>query len=71
MTNFLEEALTYDDVLLVPQYSEVVPTEISTRSFFCKRHLSQYPVDHSGHGHSDGKPHGKGSCSARWPGDYP
>ena len=26
-------ALTYDDVLLVPQYSEVVPQQVSTRSF--------------------------------------
>lgn len=31
-----EEALTYDDVLLVPQYSEVVPSRISTRSFFAR-----------------------------------
>ena len=34
--NLHEEALTYDDVLLVPQYSEVVPTEITTRSFFAR-----------------------------------
>jgi IMP dehydrogenase len=31
-----EEALTYDDILLVPQYSEVVPSEIKTRSFFAR-----------------------------------
>ncbi len=31
-----KEALTYDDVLLVPQYSEIVPSEISTRSFFAR-----------------------------------
>lgn len=29
-------ALTFDDILLIPQYSELVPTEISTRSFFAK-----------------------------------
>ena len=34
--NFQEEALTYDDVLLVPQFSEVVPSQISTQSFFAK-----------------------------------
>jgi IMP dehydrogenase len=28
------EALTFDDVLLVPNYSEVVPTEVDTTSFF-------------------------------------
>jgi IMP dehydrogenase len=26
----LEEALTFDDVLLVPAYSEVLPREVST-----------------------------------------
>ena len=31
-----KEALTYDDILLVPQYSEVVPSEILTRSFFAR-----------------------------------
>ncbi|MCB0378087.1 MAG: IMP dehydrogenase [Bdellovibrionales bacterium] len=29
-------ALTFDDILLVPQYSEILPSEISTRSFFAK-----------------------------------
>ncbi len=34
--NLNEEALTYDDILLVPQYSEVIPSEINTRSFFAR-----------------------------------
>ncbi len=34
--NLNEEALTYDDILLIPQYSEIVPSEISTRSFFAR-----------------------------------
>ncbi len=29
-------ALTFDDILLVPQYSELTPTAISTRSYFAK-----------------------------------
>ena len=29
-------ALTFDDVLLVPQYSEIVPTDVKTRSFFAR-----------------------------------
>jgi len=29
-------ALTFDDILLVPQYSDLVPTAISTKSFFAK-----------------------------------
>ena len=31
-----KEALTYDDILLVPQYSEILPSEIKTRSFFAR-----------------------------------
>lgn len=31
-TKFLFEALTYDDVLLLPRYSEVLPREVSTKT---------------------------------------
>lgn len=34
--NMDKEALTYDDILLVPQYSEILPSEIKTRSFFAR-----------------------------------
>ena len=34
--NLQNEALTYDDVLLVPQYSEIIPSEISTQSYFAR-----------------------------------
>jgi IMP dehydrogenase len=37
MTNkFVQEGLTYDDVLLVPDYSEILPREVSVSSFFTK-----------------------------------
>jgi len=36
MLDLRNEALTFDDILLVPQYSEVVPTEVSARSFFAR-----------------------------------
>ncbi len=32
LTKNLPEALTFDDVLLVPAYSEVVPTQVSTQT---------------------------------------
>ncbi|MEN9347351.1 MAG: Inosine-5-monophosphate dehydrogenase [Bacteroidota bacterium] len=38
------EGLTYDDVLLVPSYSEVLPREVSTKSFFSKNILLNAPV---------------------------
>ena len=34
---FIGEGLTYDDVLLVPAYSEVLPREVDTTSYFTKK----------------------------------
>ncbi len=42
--NLEKEALTYDDILLVPQYSEIVPSEISTRSFFAREIYLNTPL---------------------------
>lgn len=36
-TKFVGEGLTYDDVLLVPAYSEVLPREVDTTSYFTKK----------------------------------
>lgn len=37
-------ALTFDDILLVPQFSEVVPTEVVPKSFFAKDIFLNAPV---------------------------
>jgi IMP dehydrogenase len=37
-------AYTFDDILLVPQYSEIVPTEVSTDSFFARDMVLKMPV---------------------------
>ena len=37
-------ALTFDDVLLIPQYSEIVPTEIVPRSFFARDVYLNCPI---------------------------
>lgn len=42
--NLTDEALTYDDILLVPQYSEVIPSQISTRSFFARDIYLNSPI---------------------------
>lgn len=44
MASEIEFALTFDDILLVPQYSEVVPTEISPRSFFAREIVLNAPI---------------------------
>jgi IMP dehydrogenase len=43
-SKFLFEALTYDDVLLVPAYSEVVPRDTSTITFLTKNIQLNIPV---------------------------
>ncbi len=41
---FIGEGLTYDDVLLVPAYSEVMPREVDIRSKFTKGITINLPV---------------------------
>lgn len=41
---FIGEGLTYDDVLLVPAYSEVLPREVSVRSRFSRNIVLNAPV---------------------------
>jgi IMP dehydrogenase len=45
LTNkFVPEGLTYDDVLLVPDYSEVLPREVTIASFFTKKIKLNTPI---------------------------
>jgi IMP dehydrogenase len=43
-TKILGEGLTYDDVLLVPAYSEVLPREVDTSSYFSKKIKLNIPI---------------------------
>lgn len=43
-SKFLYEALTYDDVLLVPAYSEVLPRETSTAGYLTKNIRLNIPI---------------------------
>lgn len=45
LTNkFVSEGLTYDDVLLVPDYSEILPREVSLISYFTKNITLNTPI---------------------------
>lgn len=45
LTNkFVSEGLTYDDVLLVPDYSEILPREVSLTSYFTKNIKLNTPI---------------------------
>ncbi|MGV8878730.1 MAG: IMP dehydrogenase [Sphingobacteriaceae bacterium] len=41
---FIAEGLTYDDVLLIPAYSEVLPRDVDTRTFLTKKIRLNIPI---------------------------
>jgi len=44
MPKFVGEGLTYDDVLLIPAYSEIMPRETDTSSLFTRKITVKIPV---------------------------
>ena len=48
------EGLTFDDVLLVPAYSEVLPREVDIRTRFFAKYQSQHPGRVRRDGYRDG-----------------
>ncbi len=44
LSSEVSTALTFDDVLLVPQYSEIIPSEVSTSSEFARGRRLNIPV---------------------------
>ena len=43
-SKFVAEGLTYDDVLLLPAYSEVLPRDVDTGSFLTKKIRLNIPL---------------------------
>ena len=42
-SKFVAEGLTYDDVLLLPAYSEVLPRDVDTGTFLNKKDQAEHP----------------------------
>ena len=42
--HLLKEGLTFDDALLVPSYSEVLPSNVSTNTFFSRNIKLSIPI---------------------------
>ena len=40
----IKEALTFDDVLLTPKYSEILPSEVTTDTFLSKNLNLKIPI---------------------------
>ncbi len=47
----ISSSLTFDDVLLIPQYSEVLPKDIDISTQFNKKNTAQYPYRQRCNGH--------------------
>ena len=45
----INEGLTYDDVLLIPNYSEVLPREVSITSHFTRNITLNVPICSNGY----------------------
>ena len=43
-TKFIEQGLTYDEVLLVPDYSDVLPRDVKINSYFSKNIPLNIPI---------------------------
>ena len=59
----IREALTFDDVLLVPAASSVLPSTADTRTRVTQIHRAQHPAAQLGDGYGDREPHG--DCMAQ------
>jgi len=40
----MDQALTFDDILLIPQYSEIIPSEVSSETFFARDIQLKMPI---------------------------
>lgn len=52
------DGLTYDDVLLIPAYSEVLPKEVELKTKFSRNIELKCPFCHGGNGHCYGSFYG-------------
>ena len=74
MGTIIGEGITFDDVLLVPQYSEVTPNMINLTTHLTKNGRAQYPYDECCNGYchraQNGHCHGKTGWYRYYPQEY-
>lgn len=58
MGKIIGEGITFDDVLLVPAYSEVIPNEVDLSTHLTKKNQTEYPDDECGDGYGNRAPYG-------------
>ena len=58
MGTIIGEGITFDDVLLVPAYSEVIPNQVDLTTYLTKKHQAEHSDDERRNGYGYGAPHG-------------
>ena len=58
MGKIVAEGITFDDVLLVPSYSEVIPNQVDLSTKLTEEDQTEHPDDECRDGYGDGASHG-------------
>jgi len=74
MGTIIGDGITFDDVLLVPQYSEVTPNMIDLTTHLTQKGCPEYPYDECRNGYchrtQNGNRHGKTGWNRYHPQEY-
>ena len=58
MGTIIGEGITFDDVLLVPAYSKVIPNQVDVTTWLTKKGEAEHSAYERGNGYSYRAPHG-------------
>ena len=70
MGTIIGDGVTFDDVLLVPQYSEVIPNQVSLKTNLTKKIQLNIPMMSAGNGYGNRVSHGNCDGKTGWYWNY-
>ena len=68
---FVKEGLTFDDVLLIPAESDVLPKEVDVSTYLTKKNKTEYSINDRSNGYCNRGGNGYRNCERRWYRNYP
>ena len=71
MGKIIGEGITFDDVLLVPAYSEVIPNQVDLSTYLTKKIQAEYSDDECRNGYCYRTPNGNCNGQTGWNRYYP
>ena len=66
MGTIIGEGITFDDVLLVPAYSKVIPNQVDVTTYLTKKVKLNIPYDECRNGYSNRASHGNRYGETGW-----